>query len=378
MIHDPAGTPLAVSNPVAARAAGLRYVSDGGPGIRRRRAGKAFSFLAPDGRVLRDPATLRRIKRLAVPPAWTDVWICPHENGHIQAAGRDARGRKQYRYHERWREVRDESKYGRVLAFGAALPRIRRHVAADLRRKGMSREKVLATVVRLLETTLIRVGNDEYASQNGSFGLTTLRNRHARVRGSQITFEFTGKSGKKHRIDVRDASLAKLVRKCQELPGQELFAYEDETGTHDVSSGDVNDYLRGIAGEEFSAKDFRTWAGTVLAAIALREFEEFSSQRQAKQNVVRAVEAVAKMLGNTPSVCRRCYVHPTILESYLAGQTIATLQQSAEERLKKSLAKLRPEEAAVMMLLHERLAEASASGGRRRAATLAKPRAGGK
>ena len=366
---------LSLPAPAAAKEAGLRYVSDDLPGLTREPRGKGFAYRAPDRTTVRDPETLRRIRSLAIPPAWTKVWICPSENGHIQAVGRDARGRKQYRYHPRWREVRDESKYGRVLAFGETLPRIRRRVAADLRRRGMSREKVLATVVKLLETTLIRVGNDEYAQQNGSYGLTTLHNRHAKVRGSQITFEFKGKSGKRHRIDVRDPRLAKLVRRCQELPGQDLFGYVADDGTvRDVTSEDVNAYLREIAGEEFSAKDFRTWAGTVLAAIALREFEEFGSQKEAKRNVVQAVEAVAKMLGNTAAVCRRCYIHPAILDGYLTGQTIATLQQSAEQRLRGSLAKLKPEEAAVMMLLHERLASAERNGGSQRASSLTRKR----
>jgi DNA topoisomerase-1 len=289
--------------------------------------------------------------------------------------GRDARGRKQYRYHPRWREARDETKFSRVLAFGDALPRLRRRITADLRQRGMSRAKVLASVVRLLETTLIRVGNDEYAQQNGSYGLTTLHNRHAKVRGTQITFEFKGKSGKQHRIDVRDPQLARLVRRCQELPGQELFGYVEEDGTvRDVTSEDVNGYLRDIAGDEFSAKDFRTWAGTVLAAIALREFEEFSSEKQAKRNVVKAIEAVAKMLGNTAAVCRRCYIHPEILDGYIAGQTIDTLSQAAEQRLRGSLARLRPSEAAVMMLLRERLAHAKRAGGKQRASSLTRNR----
>ncbi|MGB8170260.1 MAG: DNA topoisomerase IB [Chthoniobacteraceae bacterium] len=362
--------------PAVARDAGLHYVSDARPGITRQSRGKkGFAYRAPGGSAVRDPETLRRIRGLAIPPAWTKVWICPSANGHLQAVGRDARGRKQYRYHPRWREVRDESKYSRVLAFGERLPRIRRRVAADLRRRGLSREKVLATVVKLLETTLIRVGNDEYAQQNGSYGLTTLHNRHATVRGSQITFEFKGKSGKPHRIDVRDPRLAKLVRRCQELPGQDLFGYVEEDGTvRDVTSEEVNAYLREIAGAEFSAKDFRTWAGTILAAIALREFEEFGSQREAKRNVVQAVEAVAKMLGNTAAVCRRCYIHPAILDGYLSGQTIATLQQSSEQRLRGSLAKLKAEEAAVMMLLHERLASAERSGGAQRASSLTRNR----
>lgn len=320
---------------------------------------------------MRDAETLRRIRSLAIPPAWTSVWICPSDNGHIQAVGRDARGRKQYRYHPRWRAVRDSSKYGRVLEFGKALPRIRRRVSADLRRRGLSREKVLATVVRLLETTLIRVGNDEYAKHNGSYGLTTLHNRHAKVRGGRITFEFKGKSGKRHRIDVHDPHVAKLVRRCQDLPGQDLFGYVDADGVvRDVTSEDVNAYLRDIAGEEFSAKDFRTWAGTVLAAMALREFEGFASQKEAKRNIIQAVEAVARMLGNTAAVCRRCYIHPAILDGYLSGQTIATLQQSAEQRLRGALAKLGPEEAAVMMLLRERLVGASGSGRSRRASSL--------
>ncbi len=361
--------------PAVAKAAGLRYVSDERPGIARRIKGKSFTYSSPDGATVREAETLRRIRSLVIPPAWKEVWICPVDNGHIQAVGRDARGRKQYRYHARWREVRDEAKYERVLAFGEILPRIRRRVSADLRRRGMSREKVLATVVRLLETTLIRVGNDEYAQQNGSYGLTTLHNRHVKVRGSEITFEFKGKSGKRHRIDVRDARLAKLVRRCQELPGQDLFGYVDDAGeVRDVTSEDVNAYLREIAGEEFSAKDFRTWSGTVLAAIALREFEKFNSEKQAKRNVVQAIEAVAKMLGNTPTVCRRCYIHPAILDGYIAGQTIATLQQSAEQSLRGSLAKLRPAEAAVMMLLRERLAGAKRAGGSQRASSLTRKR----
>ena len=348
--------PSTAPSPADARRAGLVYVTDDRPGITRRRRGITWAFLTADGKKLRAPETLRRIRSLAIPPAWTQVWICPRENGHIQATGRDARGRKQYRYHARWHEVRDEAKYSRVLAFGAALPRIRRRVVADLRQRGLCRARVLATVVRLLETTLIRVGNDEYAQHNGSYGLTTLRNRHASVRGAQITFDFKGKSGQRHRIGLADARLAKLVRRCQELPGQELFGYVDPDGTvRDVTSEDVNAYLREIGGEDFSAKDFRTWAGTVLAASALREFAEFSTDRQARRNVTQAIEAVAKMLGNTPAICRRCYVHPTVLESYLTGQTIATVRQRATERLRRGLARLRPDEAAVMMLLRERL-----------------------
>lgn len=351
-------------------AARLRYVSDQRPGITRHFRGKHPTYYGPDGSKVTDAEQLRRIASLAIPPAWTEVWICPHADGHIQAVGRDARGRKQYRYHQRWREVRDETKFERILAFGTRLPKIRRRVTAHLKRRGVSREKVLAAVVRLLETTLIRVGNDEYAAQNGSYGLTTLRNRHAKVHGGQITFEFKGKSGIRHRIDVRDPIVAKIVRKCQDLPGQELFAYVDDEGAvHDVTSNDVNAYLRECAGEEFSAKDFRTWAGTVLAAIALGEFEQFVSQREAKQNIVRAVEAVAQVLGNTAAVCRKCYIHPAILESYIDGRTIQTLSDSADQMLDRSLRQLRPEEAAVLGFLRERLKEVSSTGAKPRKAS---------
>jgi len=356
----------AVTTAELAKAADLRYVSDSRPGITRRARGKNFDYYGSDGKKVTDEATLRRIKRLAIPPAWTEVWICPTENGHIQAVGRDVKKRKQYRYHERWTQVRDETKYGRMMAFGEALPRIRRRVDADLRKKGMSREKVLAAVVRLLETTLIRVGNDEYAQQNRSYGLTTLRNKHAKVRGSEITFQFLGKSGKAHRISLKEPQLAKLVRRCQDLPGQELFGYVDESGTvRDVTSEDVNAYLREISGADFTAKDFRTWAGTVLAAVALRELATFASKREAKKNITQAIEAVSKMLGNTAAICRKCYVHPMVFESYLSGQTIATMKQKAERKLRNGLENLRPDEAAVMMLLHDRLAAAEKNGARR-------------
>lgn len=348
---------------ISAREAGLRYVSDERPGITRKGSGARVRYFSVDGKPLRDPKELGRIKRLAIPPAWTAVWVSPWANGHLQATGKDARGRKQYRYHPDWRSVRDENKYGRVLAFGRALPRIRRRVARDLRQPGLPRAKVLATVVKLLEVTLIRVGNEEYARDNHSYGLTTMKNRHAKVSGEKVSFEFQGKSGKRHQIDVRDRKLASIVRKCQELPEQELFAYVAEDGsTVDVKSQDVNDYLREVTGESFTAKDFRTWSGTVLAAIALREFEKFTNQKEAKSNIVRAVESVAKMLGNTPAVCRKSYVHPEILESYLEGATIATLQQAGARALRKELRALKPEEAAVMMLLQERLTQAKKKG----------------
>jgi DNA topoisomerase-1 len=344
----------------AAKAAGLRYVSDTTPGIRRRRAGKRFSYLGPDGTPIRDPEQLRRIKGLAIPPAWTDVWICPSPRGHIQASGRDAKGRKQYRYHPRWRQVRDETKYERMMTFGQALPEIRRRVDKDLARPGLPREKILATIVRLLESTLIRVGNEEYARENGSFGLTTMRNRHVDVDGATVRFEFRGKGGKRHEVDVRDRRVAKIVERCQDLPGQTLFQYVDADGVRQtIDSADVNEYLREISGQDFTAKDFRTWAGTVLAALALDELEAFDSETQAKQNVVRAIESVAERLGNTPAVCRKCYVHPAVVDAYLEGSMVETLKQRAEREIAESLTELRPEEAAVMALLRQRLARES-------------------
>ncbi|MEO7414018.1 MAG: DNA topoisomerase IB, partial [Opitutaceae bacterium] len=319
-----------------AKEAGLRYVSDESPGIARAKAGRNFLFRTPNGKRIGEAGTLARIRRLAIPPAWTEVWICSWANGHIQATGRDVRRRKQYRYHEHWRAARDENKYERMIAFGRALPKIRRRISRDLARRGLGREKLLAAMVRLLETTLIRVGNEEYAKQNHSFGLSTMRDRHVLIKRGTLHFEFKGKSGKNHEIDLHDPKLADIVRRAQDLPGQELFQYLDENGTpQKVSSEDVNEYLRGIAGEEFSAKDFRTWAGTVLAAIALREFEKFDSHTQAKKNVVQAIERVAERLGNTPAVCRKCYVHPAVLNAYLDGKTIDVLPAKAEKALRQ-------------------------------------------
>ncbi len=340
----------------SAEEAGLRYVSDIGPGIRRRRAGKAFSYIGPDGERITDPGRLAWIKGLAIPPAWTDVWICPVKRGHIQATGRDARGRKVYRYHPRWRDVRDEAKYGRLVAFARALPRIRRRTERDLRRRGLPREKVLALVVRLLEETLIRVGNDEYARENRSFGLSTLRDRHARVRGAEVRFTFRGKHGKDHEIGVRDRRLARLVKQCQDLPGQELFQYVDAAGQRvDVTSGDVNEYLREISGDEFTAKDFRTWAGTVAAAMALQEFLEVDDEAGRKKAVVQAIERVAERLGNTPTVCRACYVHPEVIDRYLDGTMVDALSRRAQG-VGRGAHALKPEEAAVLGLLQARLA----------------------
>ena len=344
----------------SAKAAGLHYVTDSTPGIQRKRAGKGFKYLRPDGKPVRDEETLWRIKSLVIPPAWKDVWISPDDLGHLQAVGFDSRGRKQYRYHPKWRQVRDETKYERMVAFAKALPAIRARVQKDLKLPGMPREKVLAALVRLLETTLIRVGNDEYAHENKSYGLTTIHNDHVAVRGARIKFEFRGKSGIEHEIDLEDRRLADIVRKCQELPGQELFAFADHAGhVHDVKSDDVNQYLKEIAGEDFTAKDFRTWAGTVLAAMALEEFQSFESKAQAKKNIVRAVEEVAKKLGNTKAVCRKCYVHPAIFDAYMDGTLIEVLRKKAQRKLAESAGDLRPEEAAVMGMLENRLARES-------------------
>jgi len=342
----------------SAKAAGLRYVSGDAPGIRRARSGaSAFKYISPDGKPVRDDETLGRIKSLVIPPAWTDVWICADPRGHLQAVGRDQKGRKQYRYHPRFREVRDENKYEKMIAFVHALPGIRRRVAHDLAKPGLPREKVLSAVVRLLETTLIRVGNEEYADQNNSYGLTTLQDRHARVNGSHVRFKFRGKSGVAHDIELDDPRLAKIIKKSQDLPGQELLQYLDDDGqVRDIGSGDVNDYLRDITGQSFTAKDFRTWAGTVLAARALEEFKEVDSQAQAKKNVVNAIESVAAKLGNTRAVCRKCYVHPAVIDSYMDGSLLKHLSGEVRKMI-KPLHQLRPEEAAVLVLLQKRLSD---------------------
>jgi len=340
----------------AAAVVNLQYVSDESPGIRRKKIGTGFTYLGVTGKPVRDDQTLRRIQSLVIPPAWTEVWISGQSNGHLQATGFDARGRKQYRYHPRFRQVREQAKYTRVLAFAKSLPKIRRRVTRDLKLPGLPREKVLAAVVRLLETTLIRVGNDEYAKSNNSFGLTTLQDRHAHIRGSKIRFVFKGKSGIEHEIDLQDPRLAHIVKQCQDLPGQELLQYVDENGkVCDVGSTDVNQYIQSIAGQEFTAKDFRTWAGTVLAAIALRELKEFDSRAQAKKNIVRAVESVASKLGNTTAVCRKCYIHPAILDSYMDGALAKTLHRQAAKKLGKEIQSLKPEEAMVLTLLERTL-----------------------
>lgn len=356
MLYTPEAVEAMQDPVVSAQAVGLRHVNDQNPGFHRQSSGKNFRYRDPEGSIVRDKQTLARIKSLAIPPAWTDVWICSNPNGHLQATGRDDRRRKQFRYHPRWREIRDETKYVRMISFARALPRIRRRVKKDMALNGLPRNKVLATVVRLLEVSLIRVGNDEYARENDSFGLTTMRNKHVDVNGSTLRFHFRGKSGKWHNVDIRDRHIAKIVERCQDLPGQELFQFVDDDGERrDVRSEDVNEYLREISDRDFTAKDFRTWAGTVLAAMALREFEKFDTKAEAKKNVVAAIESVAEKLGNTPAVCRKCYIHPHVLDSYTDGTLIETLKQRAEKQIAGSLHGLPPEEAAVLGLLQQRL-----------------------
>jgi DNA topoisomerase I len=340
----------------AAQEAGLVYVSDEDRGWRRERAGDGFDYYKANGEQITDEAVLDRVRRLAIPPAWTDVWICPKPNGHLQATGRDARGRKQYRYHPQFREVRESTKFEHMLEFAKSLPAIRARIAEHMALRGLPREKVLATVVHLLETTLIRVGNDDYARENKSYGLTTLRNPHVAVEGSQLRFQFKGKSGKVWRLQVRDRRVARIVKACQELPGQRLFAYVDENGeSREITSADVNGYLKEITGQDITAKDFRTWAGTVLAALALQEFEAFDSGAIAKKNVRAAIENVASRLGNTPTICRKCYIHPEVVSSYLEGALLLKIKKDVDAQLREELASLKPEEAAVLGLLEARL-----------------------
>jgi DNA topoisomerase I len=342
----------------SAKSAGLVYVRDRGPGIKRRRNGRGFRYVNHRGHEIRARVDLDRIKRLAIPPAWRHVWICPNASGHLQATGRDARGRKQYRYHPNWREVRDQVKYDQILAFAAALPALRRRLGRDLAAPGLSKRKVVAAVVQLLEKTFIRVGNDEYARQNQSFGLTTMRNGHVRVSRSTLRFRFRGKSGKTHDISFDDRRLALLVRRCQELPGHELFEYLDEDGNvHDIGSADVNDYLREATGQDFTAKSFRTWAGTLLVAHALQELPPFQSSTQAKRNIVKAVEAVAGLLGNTPAVCRKCYLHPAIIEAYIDRTLLRTLGRGAlkPRSLSSPARDLNRTEVMILALLRRRL-----------------------
>ena len=336
--------------------AGLRYVDPKGPGIRRIRCGHGFRYLNATGTVIRHQRDLQRIRALVIPPAWRDVWICPSPAGHLQAVGWDAKGRKQYRYHSAYREARDSDKFGRMIAFGTVLAVIRRRVARDLRRSGLPREKILATLVRLLETTCIRVGNVEYEKANASFGLTTLRNRHVRIQGGTVKFQFNGKSGQQHCIELADRTIARVLRDCQELPGYKLFQYVDEAGAHcTVDSGDVNNYLREITGQGFTAKDFRTWVGTVLAARELASMERSRSAAQAKRNIAGAVKEVSKQLGNRPAACRKYYIHPAIFEAYEDGSLFDVMRQGMEQQKTYNGKGLSPEEYSVMVLIAEYL-----------------------
>jgi DNA topoisomerase-1 len=342
-------TTAAAAPPQSAEAAGLQYACDDRPGIRRQRSGSGFRYLSPRGRVITDAGTLKRIRALAIPPAWTEVWIAAEPRAHLQATGRDARGRKQYRYHARWRDVRHQTKYERMIPFGHALPLIRNRVATDLREPTLSRTKVAAAVVQLLEKTWFRIGNIEYARSNRSFGLTTLRDRHVRVRGSEVKFEFVGKSGIRHSVTLTDAQLARVVKRCQDLPGQDLFQYVDSDGRRRVvSSADVNTYLREAAGGEFTAKDFRTWAGTLLAARALAGQDLGATERKTKSIIAQSIATVARHLGNTPAVCRACYIHPAVLEAYADG----TLRRRLQAR--RGVRGLNADERALLNLLESR------------------------
>jgi DNA topoisomerase I len=346
----------------SAASAGLRYVADTHPGVLRRRSGKGFCYIRPDGSRL-SGAAVTRIRSLAIPPAWTDVWICRFADGHLQATGRDAKGRKQYRYHPQFREARENTKYEHVIDFADALPALRKKVRQHMARPGLPREKILASVVYLLDKTLIRVGNDDYAKQNKSYGLTTLKSRHVVVEGSEVRFRFTGKSGKQWSLQIRDRRIAKIIRACQELPGQELLQYRSDEGRiEDVTSGDVNAYLKKATGKEITAKDFRTWAGTVLAAIALKEVESVGNATQAKRNLRAAIASVAARLGNTPAICRKCYVHPEVFNAYREGTLVLQITAKAEKMLRDELAGLEPEEVAVLAMLRTRLKDGARVG----------------
>jgi len=348
----PAASPKIVATTVE-----LLYVSDQAPGISRRRAGRGWCYREPDGGIIRDAATLARLRSLAIPPAYRDIWICPDPNGHIQASGRDARGRKQYRYHPAWRAFRDTEKFARSAIFTRALPQLRERVKSDLARHGLPLEKVLATIIRLMETTFIRIGNPEYARQNKSFGLTTLRNRHARITGNRVELSFMAKSGIKRQVVVRNRQLVSLVRRLRDIPGQELFQYLDEAGgRHSVGSADVNDYLRTATAEEITAKDFRTWAGTYLAVTALSARAAGDSDAARKHSMLEAIAEVSQALGNTPAICRKCYIHPTILDAHMAGTLAPRLGKLVARFTAHPHAGLTAEEAAVLALIEERRA----------------------
>lgn len=359
-MYMPESSEIILDPTEAAHIAGLRYANDKEPGITRRRRGGKYYYINARREEIKDPSTLDRIGSLVIPPAWKDIWISPHPTDHIQATGMDGRGRKQYVYHAKWRQVRDANKYDKMVDFGQALPLIRQQTSIDLRLPGLSKQKVLAAVVQLLEKTLIRVGNEEYATDNKHYGLTTMRDRHVEINGSTLHFDFTGKSGVEHEVLLKDTRLASIVKQCQELPGQELFQYLDNEGRRQsITSQDVNEYLHRIAGNEFTAKDFRTWAGTVLAAKALQEFAKFDSEAQAKKNVVAAIEKVAKELGNTRAICRKSYVHPSILQAYMDGSLIEQLTVKVDARIGESLRQLHPEETAVLAFLRRGLVSQS-------------------
>ncbi len=356
MLNRDSDTPVIAEPQQAAASAGLRYVADSRPGIRRRKSGAGFFYVHSDGSRLSDANALKRIRALAIPPAWKDVWICALSDGHLQATGRDARGRKQYLYHPRFREIRDSTKYQHVIAFADTLPAIRAKVRGHMALPGLPREKVVAAVVYLLDKTLIRVGNDDYAKQNGSYGLTTLKNRHVEVDGSEVRFHFVGKSGKEWSAKIKDRRVAKIIRACQDLPGQELLQYRDESGTiEDVTSSDVNDYLREITGRDITAKDFRTWAGTVLAAIALKDLEGLGGAAKANKRLRAAIATVAARLGNTPAICRKCYVHPEVLNAFAGGTLRRELSARSKTPLRGKRGDYAPEEVAVLAMLRSRL-----------------------
>jgi DNA topoisomerase-1 len=347
----------------SAAEAGLCYVSGRGPGIRRVRHGKSFRYVAADGRPVRDPKQIERIRSLAIPPAWSNVWICPSANGHLQAFGWDAKGRKQYRYHPLYRSTRDEAKFSRLIAFGTVLSVIRRGVKRDLQRRGLPKEKVIATVVRLLETAFVRVGNEEYARENDSFGLTTMQNRHVAIAGTRLLFRFRGKSGQEHTIELTDRRLAKIVRQCQELPGYDLFEYVDRNGdVCRIDSADVNRYIRHLANQDFTAKDFRTWAGTLLAARELYAVGRAANATAAKHAIAASVKRVAKRLGNRPAACRKYYIHPAVIDAYADGSLFPVMKQGEQQQTAYAGLGLRPEEYSTMVIVadyQERLARAT-------------------
>lgn len=335
---------------------GLRYVSDSAPGFSRKRTGGAFSYYDKDDKRITDPTIVERIRSIGIPPAYESVWICPSPNGHIQATGLDARGRKQYRYHPKWRELRDQTKYERILEFATRLPRLRRRIGTDMRRKALPRQKLLATIASLLDKTLIRVGNHEYAATNKSFGLTTLRRKHAAISNGALQLEFTGKSGKRWNLQINDKRIISVVKRCAEIPGHDLFKYIDDNGSVcTISSGDVNGYIKAAMGDDFTAKDFRTWAGTVLTAAALVKCGTESTPARAKRDVTAVIAAVAKQLGNTPAICRKCYVHPEILDAYMTGDLIKMMNRQPSARFKRRYAKLSVSEIRVLAFLEKRL-----------------------